>query len=269
MQPVPFRVIRRKRETQDVFTLSLRADRKRVPFVPGQFNMLYAFGAGEVPISMSGDPADPSVLVHTIRAVGPVTQRLQEVRASETVGLRGPFGTGWPLAEARGKDVVVVAGGLGLAPVRSALYELLRHAKEYGRLTLLYGARSRSELLFLSEIRRWARTGRMDTSVSVDQAPRGWRGIVGHVTALVPRARFRPEETIVFVCGPEVMMRFTALAIEGRGVPRERIHLCMERSMKCGIRRCGHCQFGPHFVCDDGPVYSYARIEPWMRIRAV
>jgi NAD(P)H-flavin reductase len=267
MEPVPCRIVKRRQETGDVFTFELRLpDTKPFAFMPGQFNML---GLGEVPVSMSGDPEKPESIVHTIRAVGAVTDGLVALKQRHTVGLRGPFGTGWPLKQAEGKDVVIAAGGLGLAPLRPALYALLHHPEKYGRVTLLYGAREVEELLFLDEIERWRQSGRIDVHLAVDHATRDWKGIVGHVTALVPRARFRAGNSVAMLCGPEVMMRFTALELEGHGLTPEDIYLSMERNMKCAIRVCGHCQFGPHFICADGPVYPLATIEPWLRVRAL
>ncbi len=269
MMPVPYRIVKRKRETKDIFTFELVPAKKARPFafLPGPFNMIYAFGLGEVPISISGNPEDEETLVHTIRTVGAVTNGLGALRSDDSVAVRGPFGAGWPMKAAEGKDVIVAAGGLGLAPQRPAIYSLLAHAERYGRLTLLYGARGEDDLLFLPEVEKWRRAGKIDVHVSVDQASRKWKGTVGHVTAIVPRAQFDPGNAVAMLCGPEVMMRFTAMELEKRGLSREGIYLSMERNMKCAVGFCGHCQFGPHFICADGPVFPYPRIEPWMRIR--
>jgi len=269
MAPVPYRIFRRKQETNDVFTFELVPSKgtETIGFAPGQFNMLYAFGLGEVPISVSGDPEDQGKLVHTIRVVGAVTKGLAALKRDESIGVRGPFGSDWPLKQAVGHDVIVVAGGLGLAPLRPALYALLSHPERYGKLTLLYGARTEEDLLFTKEWGKWKNSGKIAVEVSLGQASRKWRGTVGHVTALLPRISIQPEKTIAFVCGPETMMRFVAIELEKRGVNRDRIFISMERNMKCAVGFCGHCQFGPHFVCADGPIFPYGRMEPLLRIR--
>jgi NAD(P)H-flavin reductase len=229
-------------------------------FAPGQFNMLYAFGIGEIPLSISGDPADPARLVHTVRDVGAVSAAIARLAPGEMVGLRGPYGTAWPLEEARGSDVVFVAGGLGLAPLRPAICQVLAQRARHGRVVLLYGARSPRDILFSAELERWRRRGDMDVAVTVDHAGTDWRGEVGVVPRLIARAGFDPAHTLAMLCGPEVMMRFSAMALQEAGVPAGRIHLSLERNMECAVGLCGHCQFGPDFVCRDGPVARYDRI---------
>lgn len=243
-----------KDELQHTFTLELDAP-PGFSFAPGQFTMLYAFGVGEVPISLSGDPED-GVIVQTIRRVGAVTDALGTLQPGDQVGLRGPFGTTWPLDEAEGGDLVIVAGGIGLAPLRPAIYHALKHRDRYRRLVLLYGARSPSELLFVDEIQEWRGRLDADVRVTVDSGDPGWFGSVGVVTELVTSAPFDPARSVAFVCGPEIMMRFTRQTLEEQGVPSDRTFVSMERNMKCGIGLCGHCQFGPLFVCKDGPIYS-------------
>jgi NAD(P)H-flavin reductase len=259
MTPRVARVRRKWREIADVTTLEI--DVGDFVFRPGQFNMLTVFGVGEAAISVSGDPADPSRLIHTIRAVGAVSRALTELSVGEPVGLRGPFGRGWPMQEARGRDVIVVAGGLGLAPLRPALYRLFAERENYGRVVLLYGARSPPDILFREELEQWR--GRLDAEVeaTVDHARGDWRGNVGVVPKLVARAVFDPQNALAMLCGPEIMMRFVADALGDRGVAPERIYLSMERNMKCAIGWCGHCQFGPVFICRDGPVFDYARLR--------
>lgn len=263
MAPRPFRVERRVRETYDTWTLELAPLRGDPPEVaPGQFTMLYAFGVGEAPISVSGPP-----LVQTIRAVGPVTRALCAARPGTVIGVRGPYGSSWPVGQARGQDVLIVAGGVGLPPVRPALYHVLGHRAEYGRVTVLYGARTPEDLVFAKELERWRSRLDVDVDVTVDAATGGWRGKVGVVTTLIPRAAIDPDETAAFVVGPEVMMRFTARALIDHGLPPDRIWLSMERSMRCGVGLCGHCQFGPFLVCRDGPVFPYAAIERYLGVR--
>jgi len=271
MLPHLFRVRRRLRETYDTFTLELEpaTGQEGFDFLPGQFNMLYLFGVGEVPISISGDPADPRVLVHTLRAVGAVTRGLCNLKAGDMVGVRGPFGTAWPVEEAVGRDVVVAAGGIGLAPLRPAIHHLLAHRQRYGRIVILYGARSPRDLLYRKELERWR--GRFDLAVeaTVDYSTGAWRGHVGVVTKLITRGGFDHAQATAFVCGPEIMMRFALKELEKRGVARESIFLSMERNMKCAVGFCGHCQFGPTLVCKDGPVFSLPRIAPLLEIREV
>jgi NAD(P)H-flavin reductase len=265
MVPVPYRVHRIQRETRDTCTLELKAaDGERgFSFRPGQFNMLYTFGIGEVPISISGNPARWDTLVHTIRAVGPVTLAITELRPGDQVGVRGPFGHGWPVDEAVGQDLVLVTGGLGLPPLRPLIYQVLAQRERYGRISLLYGARNPAELVYLRELAEWRSRFDITVEVAVDAADSAWRGPVGVVTTLIPRARFEPENTVAMICGPEVMMRFSLLELEKHGIRPDRLFVSMERNMKCGLGQCGHCQLGPFFVCKDGPVFAFDRISPW------
>jgi NAD(P)H-flavin reductase len=271
MIPVPWVIRRVRRETPDTFTLDLSppGGTDHFAFEPGQFNMLYAFGVGEAPISISGDPARVEPLVHTIRVVGNVTRALCALKKGEMAGVRGPFGTSWPVATAAGSDVVIIAGGLGLAPLRPALYYLLNHRGAYGNIELIYGARTPQDLLYRQELESWR--GRFDVRVhvTVDTADRDWRGSVGVVTPIISRARFDPAHTVALVCGPGVMMRFTVRELMSHGIPPAQIFLSMERNMKCGIGLCGHCQWGPFFICKDGPVFSFDRIKDWFERREV
>lgn len=265
LAPRPARVLGRRRETAESVTIALEAMGER--WLPGQFNMLYAFGAGEVPISVSGDPGRSDRLVHTVRSVGMVSAALCRLRPGGRVGVRGPFGSAWPLAEARGRDVLVVAGGVGLAPLRPVVQELIRHRRDYGRVALLYGARTPSDLLFRPELERWRR--RIDVLVTVDAAAPGWTGDVGVVTPLLGRAAFDPAHAVAMVCGPEVMMRF-ALAELGRlGLPRAAAWISMERNMHCAVGLCGHCQLGPAFVCREGPVFRADAVRWILGVREV
>ncbi|HLO78273.1 MAG TPA: FAD/NAD(P)-binding protein [Magnetospirillum sp.] len=261
MLPRLFRVEKVRRELSDTFTMELVAeDGWEFVFQPGQFNMLYVFGVGEIPISISGDPADRSRLVHTTRAVGPVSQALDELKAGDSLGVRGPFGTTWPVEAAYGRDLIFVAGGVGLAPLRPAIYHAMANRERYGRVMVLYGARTPEDILYKKELERWRGRFDMDVLVTVDRATGKWGGNVGVVTNLVMKGGFDPLQTTAFICGPEVMMRYGAQAMEKRGVGRDHIWLSVERNMKCGCGLCGHCQWGPHFVCKDGPVFRYDRI---------
>lgn len=257
--PQIWRVARVLREASDIATLDLVPVEGAPPsFRPGQFNMLYAFGVGEIAVSMSGDPAGREHFVHTVRAVGAVSGRIAALKAGEAVGLRGPFGTAWPMTEANGKDVVLVAGGLGLAPLRPAIYQILGHRQAYRRVVILIGMRNPAGILYRQEIERWRES--LDIEVTVDHADDRWHGNVGVVPLLIARMGFDPANAIAMICGPEIMMRFSVNALRDRGLAPERIYLSMERNMKCAIGLCGHCQFGPHFLCKDGPVMRYDRI---------
>lgn len=264
LAPLVAHVSARRRESADVWTLEIEGA-PVAPAAPGQFNMLTAFGVGEIAISVSGDPADSMRLVHTIRAVGPVSSALASLEPGAPIGVRGPYGVGWPMRQAEGQDIAIVAGGLGLAPLRPALYELMAQRARYGRVALYFGARSPDDMIFSDELKAWAARGDIEINVTVDHAPPGWRGHVGVVTDLLAKADFTPG--IAMVCGPEVMMRFAGAALCDAGVAARDIHLSMERNMKCAIGQCGRCQFGPTFICRDGPVFSHERIAPLMRRR--
>jgi NAD(P)H-flavin reductase len=263
MVPWPFRISRIKHETEDTFTVELQpvGELEEFSFKPGQFNMIYVYGVGEIPISISGDPANSRVLVHTTRAVGKVTKAMDKMRRGDILGIRGPYGTRWPLEQAEGMDLVFVSGGIGLAPLRPALYEVLAHRDRYGKVVLLYGTRTPSDVLFRNELEHWRSRFDLEIYVTVDRGMSGWKGNVGVVTHLISRAPFNPRNTYALVCGPEVMMRFTAMELHKRGVVIERIYISMERNMKCAVGLCGHCQFGPKFVCKDGPVFQYSAVK--------
>jgi NAD(P)H-flavin reductase len=263
MSPQPWEVRRVVRETPDTFTLALKpSNGGRGGFEPGQFSMLWVFGVGELPISISGDPADDRSLTYTVRSVGPATQALVSREAGQQLGVRGPFGTGWPVEAAEGRDVIVVAGGIGLAPLRPVIYHVLRNRERYGRLVVLYGARSPRDMLYRKEMASWAKQKDTQVLSTVDYGGVSWRGRVGVVTSLFKYVRLQSARTTAMVCGPEIMMRLVARELASRGVGREDLYLSMERNMKCGVGFCGHCQWGPHFICKDGPVFPYARIAP-------
>lgn len=271
LAPTPYLVHWREQETPDTVTLTLVpvGGGSPRPFSPGQFNMVYQFGVGEVAISISGSEGSGSRLVHTVRAAGKVTRALCQATPGDVVGVRGPYGAGWPLERARGHDVVLMAGGLGLPPLRPALLEILADREAYGRVEVIYGARSPKDLVFYEQIQTWRERHDLRFQTTVDSADRNWYGDVGVATQRLPDARFEGPNTVAFVCGPEIMMKLSAQALEARGVPTESIFLSMERNMKCAIGFCGHCQFGPAFVCRDGPVFSYARLKPLLSVREV
>ena len=266
MLPTSYVVTAKRQELADTWTLELEpAGGDGVgEFSPGQFSMLYAFGAGEVPISVSS--VNGGRLIHTVRAVGATTRAICRCEPGDQLGVRGPFGTSWPLEAARGGDVVVVTGGIGLAPLRPAIERLAAERDSYRAVALLYGARTPDEMLYADELQRW-REAEIDVKTTVDSAPGGWEGRVGLVTKLIPIAAFDGGRATAFVCGPEVMMRFVSTALQDRGVPADRIHVSLERNMKCAIGHCGHCQLAHRFVCKDGPVFPVGRIGTLLGVR--
>jgi len=260
----PYLVQEVGKETSDTFTLKLAPEdgQNGSSFQPGQFSMLWVFGVGELPISISGDPAEHDQLVYTVRSVGQATNALVTRSVGTAVGVRGPFGNGWPVEAARGRDVIVIAGGIGLAPLRPVIYEVLHHRENYGRLVVLYGARSPRDLLYRKELAAWARHRETQVLVTVDYGGMSWRGHVGVVTTLFRYARLKPSNSVAMICGPEIMMRFVTRELESHGLSRNDIHLSMERNMKCAVGFCGHCQYGPYFICKDGPVFPYEQMRP-------
>jgi NAD(P)H-flavin reductase len=265
--PVAYRVAGKHRELDDTWTLELEpaGDADRLgKFEPGQFAMLYAFGAGEVPISVSA--TTDGTLVHTVRAVGAVSAAVCRCEPGDQLGARGPYGNRWPLGEAEGGDVVVVAGGIGLAPLRPAIEHLVARRDRYGSVAVLYGARSPAEILYPADIERWRSAG-VQVEVTVDGAPPGWDGRVGLVTTLIPAGRFDADQATAMVCGPEVMMRFVASALREHGVDARRIHVSLERNMKCAVGFCGRCQLGQRFICKDGAVFAFDRVESLLAVR--
>ena len=264
--PAGYRVIERVEDTGDTVTLTLEPVSAALPGpLPGQFSMLYAFGVGEVPISISG-PARQPTLTHTIRGVGAVTRALCGAAPGSLIGVRGPFGTSWGETDAAGQDLLLVAGGIGLAPLRPALLSVLAERDRYRRVTVLIGARSPSELLYTTELNLW-RDQDVRVEVTVDKADAGWRGDVGVVTQLIPRLELTADQMIALICGPEIMMRLTAQSLQAAGMAGDRIRVSLERNMQCGVAECGHCQLGPLLLCRDGPVISYQVAAPLLTVR--
>jgi NAD(P)H-flavin reductase len=266
MTPVWYRVVDRRVETADTVTLTLRPTGTRQgvgAWQPGQFTMVYAHGVGEVPLSISGGTGRR--LRHTVRAVGAVTRAVCAAPAGSLLGVRGPFGHGWDLTAADGADLVFVAGGIGLAPLRPLIRTVLRDRRRYGRVSVLIGARTPADLLYPGEYGAW-RGSDAQVLVTVDRADADWRWHVGVVTTLFDLATFSPAGTVAFVCGPEVMMRFAARDLVGRGVPPEAVQVSLERNMQCGVALCGHCQLGPLLVCRDGPVVGYPAVASLLEV---
>ncbi len=268
--PQPYRVMSVTRELHDTVTLEIvPADGKRPNFNPGQFNMIYVFGVGEIAISISNGPSEGNSFVHTVRDVGAVSGAIASLQEGSIIGVRGPFGTGWPVAKGEGSDIVFVAGGLGLAPLRPAIEAVLARRERFGRVSILFGCRNPNEILYREQLGQWRQFLDLDIEVTVDHSDTDWRGNVGVVPDLVSKASFDPDDTIALVCGPEVMMRFTTIALHDAGLAMDRIYLSMERNMKCAIGLCGHCQFGPSFICKDGPVMRYDSIANVFAVREI
>ena len=268
MVPEAWRVVANDWENHDTFTLQLERDSGGpFAFLPGQFNMLYGFGRGESAISISGADEESGTLYHTIRRVGTVTRALSELNPGDTVGLRGPFGSAWPVERLFGRDLVFIAGGIGLAPLRPAIRYALAHRERYGNIVILIGARSPEDVVFSAEIDQWSGMEGVETRVSVDRATPDWKRNVGVVTNLIAKADFEPSNSAAMICGPEIMMRYAILELNKRGMDDAGIFLTMERNMKCAVGFCGHCQLGPEFICRDGPVFRYDHFKHWFSQR--
>lgn len=267
MEPVPYRLVDRRIETRDSATLRLEPVQAGIPDVrPGQFCMLYARGVGEIAISISGAVSPDRALVHTIRDVGKVSHALHDAEPGAVIGVRGPCGTEWDVDAALGGDVVIVAGGVGLAPLRPVVLAALARRAEFGRVVLVAGARTPDEFLYREQLAGWHDDPALDVEQTIDQLADGWFGPVGFVTEPLARLPLEPDRTVAFICGPEPMMRFSANVLLKKGVPPNRIQVSLERNMQCGVGLCGHCQLGPLLVCRDGPVVDYTVAEPLLLV---
>lgn len=266
---LPYRVVGRTIQTPDTVTLRMEPVRDAAQrFRAGQFMMLYSFGVGEVAISISGNPAaGDAILEHTIRAVGAVSSALHDTDVGGLIGVRGPFGTGWDLTSAVGGDLVIVGGGVGLAPLRSAVLAALAARADYRRITLISGARTPADILFRHDQELWPAAGAIELHQTVDQPAPDWTGRVGFVTEPLAHLTVEPGHTAALLCGPETMMRFCAQALQRKGIPATDIQLSLERNMQCGVGRCGHCQLGTLLLCRDGPIVDYATAEPLLAVR--
>jgi NAD(P)H-flavin reductase len=263
---VEARVVAVKHQTHDTKTLTLSlSSGQRLEYAPGQFNMVGVNGVGEVPISISSDSSSKLAFEHTIRDVGSVTGVLCALEQDEAVLIRGPYGTGWPMEEARGRDVVLVAGGIGLAPLRGVVQKILKERIDYGRLNIVYGARTPEDMLFVDEHEAWCHQENCRVLLSADKVddPTAWKHRTGVVLTSFDDLDTDPYNSVVMTCGPEIMMRFVVRGLIHRGFPADRVYVSMERRMKCGIGHCGHCQLGPRFVCLDGPVFRYVDVKSY------
>jgi NAD(P)H-flavin reductase len=264
----PARIVSIRDETPGVKTYELEFEeapiRAGYSFAAGQFNMLYLPGIGEAAISVSSNADDRGTIAHTVRAVGNVTEALSRRATHDQVFVRGPFGTPWPVDAVGGRDVVIVAGGLGLASQRAAIEQCSRR-HDGGRTIVLHGAKRPAGLLFAAEYDRW-RTAGVDIHTVVDEGDAAWTGRVGLVTHLLADLPINPSATTILCCGPDAMMLGVAEAAMSRGVSAEHVFLSLERNMACAVAHCGLCQFGPHFICRDGPVLRYDRVANLMRV---
>ncbi len=264
----PAAIVDKTQESADIVSLRLRLDdpdiRRQFRFQAGQFNMLYVFGVGEVAISIVSDPDEPQFLDHTIRVVGRVTNVIGKMQIGESLGIRGPFGQGWPMAEAKGKDVLVVTGGLGCAPVVGAIEYMFRRREEYGTIKIIHGVKSPHDLLFRERFDQWRQHPNTEVHLASDEPGKTWHYHVGVVTELFDEVDLNPENTVVMMCGPEIMMRVAVNSLTHRGLRPDAMYVSLERHMECGIGLCGHCQMGPFFLCKDGPVMRFDRIMPFL-----
>ncbi len=271
--PVVAEVVAFVQESPSIFTLRLRlADpdqRAAYRFVPGQFNMLYLFGVGEVPISIVSDPQDETLIDHTIRAVGRVTDGLAKLREGDQLGLRGPFGRGWPMAEAEGKDVMIVTGGLGCAPVVAVINYVLMRRQHFGQLTIIQGVKHSDELIWRARYDYWNSLPKTQVLIAADHGGTLWPFHHGRVTEVFDQSLGDPANTIAMLCGPEGMLKAASEKLAVMGVAEDQIFLSMERNMQCAIGHCGHCQYGADFVCKDGPVFAYPQVKALLGRRGI
>ena len=263
--PMVATVVKRVQETPTIFTLKLRLDAQAANhyrFSPGQFNMLYLYGVGEIPISIVSDPEDDQLIDHTIRVVGRVTKGLSQLNVGDQLGLRGPYGRGWPIAQAKNKDVVIVTGGLGCAPVVSVIHYILKRQSDFPRLIVFQGVKHADDLIWKKQYEQWSALPNVEVRIAASQSTDGsWPWYSGHVTNMINDFSYDINNTIAMMCGPEPMMHAAVDALKQQSINENNIWLSMERNMQCAIGQCGHCQFGKHFICKNGPVFSYGEIK--------
>lgn len=263
-QPYPASIITNQRESSTIFTLTTQFQNPKhhpTAFTPGQFNMLYHYGVGEVAISIAADPAETLYLSHTIRAVGRITKALQTLQPGDQIGIRGPYGQGWPVKAALGKDIIIVTGGLGCAPTVSLIQYLLARRSQYGAIKILQGVKHSDDFIFKQQYARWQKQKNTEVYIAANFASPQWPWHLGYVTDMIQQLTFDPQNTLAMMCGPEIMMQAAVKVLLTRQLPEQHIYLSMERNMVCGIGHCGHCQFGGLFICKDGPVFTYAAIK--------
>ena len=269
LEPTPAKITKIIPETPDTKTFYFEVE-KRFPEKPkpGQFTEIYIPGVGEAPVSICGCD-DGEVIAQTVRSVGALTEYLFKLEEGARIGIRGPYGKGWPLGRLEGRDILIVAGGIGLAPLRGVIKEIEKNREKFGKLTILYGARTPDLLLYKYEFEEYRSIPNSEFLLTVDHGDEKWKGHVGVVTQLIPKARIEPERTTALVCGPEIMMKFTVKALGEVGFKDNQIYLSLERRMKCGVGLCGHCQVGPYFVCRHGPVFPYWLIKKYFWVSEI
>jgi sulfhydrogenase subunit gamma (sulfur reductase) len=261
--PIMARVLKVEQmtELEKLFTLEL-PDGRHLGNEPGQFVQVSMFGIGEAPISISSSPSRSNGSFEMcVRNVGDVTRALHQTGPGDLVGIRGPFGHAFPLDKMKGKDILLAAGGLGLAPLRSLINQVLDERHFFGRVIILYGTKRPAEILFKDELLEWAQREDVEFYMTVDRGDDSWRGHVGVITTLFPRVTLNPRNTVAATCGPPIMYRFVLMELLGKGIPDSQIYLSLERRMKCGVGKCGHCQINQLYCCQDGPVFTYAQIK--------
>ncbi len=263
--PEAAEIIARRQESSSIFSIDTRfrssSIHKDYTFHPGQFNMIYLYGVGEVAISISSDPSKNKYLTHTIRAVGRVTKALQKLKEGDVIGIRGPYGNGWPIAQAENKDVIIVTGGLGCAPTVSVINYMMARRNRYGNIKILQGVKHSDDFIFRQYYDKWKKTGDTQVHIAADQAGPKWPWVTGFVTDMIKDLPINSENTIAMMCGPEAMMGVAVKALVNKGMDEESLYLSMERNMECGLGHCGHCQYGGVFICKDGPVFAYPVIK--------
>ena len=267
--PSEAEIVERMQESPTIFTLRLHftdpVQHTAYRFAPGQFNMLYLYGVGEVPISIVSDPEDEHLFDHTIRIVGRVTKGLAQLKTGDRVGIRGPYGRGWPLKQAEGRDVMIVTGGLGCAPTVSVINYVMRRRERFGKLVIIQGVKHANDLIWREQYERWSKVQDTQVLIAADVGAQLWPWHVGRITELFAMAHIEPSQTVAMMCGPEGMMEVAVDHLCERGVPEASIWLSMERNMHCAVGLCGHCQYGGKFVCKDGPVFNYPEVKPLFR----
>ncbi len=267
--PIPAEIIEIKKETSNTSTLTLKYTNnksdKKILWVPGQFMMVNIFAAGEAAISISN--INDELINMTIRNVGSVTNSILSLKKGNTLGIRGPFGKGWPLQKAKGKDILIIGGGMGIVPLKGVINYILNNRKDFGHLEIIYGAKTPQEMVFKYDFEKWRKIKNSNLHFTADEVTgeTPFECKIGLVTSCFPNMKTHHRNALVFVCGPEIMMRFTAKCLETIGFADKQIYLSLERRMKCGIGKCGHCQIGKKYVCKDGPVFNYDNIKPFIR----
>ena len=252
--------IRRLTELEKYFEIRLENQRE-FSFIPGQFVQLSVFGVGEAPISISSSPFDKDSIGVCIRRVGDVTSAIHRLEIGSYLGIRGPLGNGFPIEELKGKDILFIAGGLGLAPLRSMIYYVLEKRHDFGRVIILYGTKTPEEILFRDEMETWNKREDIELTVTINRPDKNWLGKTGVVTRLIPFLKLDPQDTYALVVGPPVMYKYALLELQEKRIPATNIILSLERRMKCGVGKCGHCQVNGVYVCLDGPKFSYQTLK--------